>query len=267
MTSVIEFTAIKDRQRKVWASADYPSVAATIHPMSELLVEATGLAPGARVLDVATGTGNAAIAAARRNCAATGLDYVPQLLDKARARTAAEGLSIEYVEGDAEELPFPDASFDAVISVVGVMFAPDQARAAAELTRVCRPGGTIALASWTPTGLLGAIFRAIGKNVPPPAGVRPPVEWGDESRLRELFGTAVSDLHATEATFGFPFASSEELIDWFHRTYGPMQKAFEALDTAGQSRLQQDLVDGCRPYESKGREVTGGYLRVVATRA
>jgi len=181
MTTVLDLAAIKGRQQKTWASGDYSAVGARIHSMAELLVQAADLPAGARVLDVACGSGNAALAAARCGCRVTGLDYVPELLDRVRARSVAEGLPIELEQGDAEALPYPDGSFDAVLSVVGVMFTPNQERAAAELARVCRPNGRIALASWTPDGFIGELFRTVGRHVPPPAGLRPPVEWGDPS--------------------------------------------------------------------------------------
>ena len=170
MTTVLDMAAIKGRQQKTWASGDYSAVGARIHPMAELLVQAADLPAGARVLDVACGSGNAALAAARCGCRVTGIDYVPGLLDRARTRSVAEELPIELDRGDAEALPYPDGSFDAVLSVVGVMFAPDQERAAAELARVCRPDGRIALAAWTPDGFIGQMFRTVGRHVPPPAG-------------------------------------------------------------------------------------------------
>lgn len=170
MTIAPDLIAVKARQQVTWASGDYGAVAALIHPISELLVTAADLSAGARVLDVATGSGNAAIAAARCGCIVTGVDYVPELLERGKARAAAERLPITFVTGDAERLAYADGSFDAVLSVVGVMFAPDQERAATELVRVCRPGGTVALASWTPQGFIGDLFRTVGRHVPPPAG-------------------------------------------------------------------------------------------------
>jgi ubiquinone/menaquinone biosynthesis C-methylase UbiE len=178
-----DLAAVKARQRKTWASGDYSAVAALIVPMAEKLVDTADLQAGQRVLDVACGSGNAALAAARCGCEVTAIDYVPELLERGRARAAAEGLPVEFAEGDAEDLRFPDGAFDAVLSVVGVMFTPDQERAAAELARVCRPGGTIAVANWTPTSFIGQIFRTVTRYVPAPAGVRPPGLWGTEERL------------------------------------------------------------------------------------
>ena len=191
--------AIKQRQQQTWASGDFHQVAAQIVLVAEQLCDTADLHAGWRVLDVATGSGNAAIAAARLGCTAVGVDYVPALLERGRERAAAEGLDVELLEGDAEALPFPDASFDAVTSVFGAMFAPDHAQAATELLRVCRPGGTIALASWTPDGFIGEMFRTIGAHVPPPAGVRSPMLWGTEAHLRELFGDGIASIEVRRA--------------------------------------------------------------------
>jgi len=208
-----DLAAVKQRQQQTWASADYAAVAARIVPMAEGLAQNAGLRAGDRVLDVATGSGNAALAAARCGCEVTGIDYVPALLERARARAAAEGLEVEFAEGDAEHLAFPDASFDAVLSCLGVMFTPDQERAAAELVRVCKPGGTIGLVNWTPAGFIGQLLRTVGKHVPPPAGVRPPPQWGTEERLGELLGDAVSRLDIQRRTYVFRFRSPRRLRD------------------------------------------------------
>src|SRR5436305_12730042 len=191
---VPDFAAVKGRQQNVWASGDFSVVAARIVFQAEHLCEAADLQAGWRVLDVATGSGNAALAAARRGCEAVGIDYVPALLQRGRARAAAEQLDVEFVEGDAENLPFPDASFDAVVSVYGAMFAPDHDRAAAELARVCRPGGRIALASWTPDGFIGETFRIFSRYLPPAPGLRPPVHWGDQGYLGSLLGHVVASV-------------------------------------------------------------------------
>jgi ubiquinone/menaquinone biosynthesis C-methylase UbiE len=194
------------------------------------------------VLDVATGTGNAAIAAARCGCEVTGVDYVEALLERGRERVAAEGLSVTFTEGDAERLPFPDASFDAVLSCVGVMFTPDHEQAAAELVRVCRPGGTIALANWTPAGFVGEMFRTVAAFVPPPPGLRPPGLWGTREHLEQLFGDAASDLTLTRREFVFRFRSPTEFVEVFRSYYGPVRKAFDALDQSGRDRLSVDLA-------------------------
>jgi SAM-dependent methyltransferase len=265
-----DLAAVKARQQKMWASGNYAAVAARIVPMAEHLAEAAGLRPGDRVLDVATGSGNAALAAARHGAEVTGVDYVPGLLERGRARAAAEGLEITFAEGDAEDLAFPDASFDVVLSALGVMFAPDQERAAAELVRVCRPGGTIGLANWTPAGFIGQLLKTVTKHVPPPAGVRPPSQWGTEERLRELLGDGVSRLEITRRTYVWRFRSPEEFAGFFKELYGPTRKAFEALDEDGQRRLWDDLVALARDHDTeRGLTVAmpAEYLEVIATRA
>ena len=264
-----DLAAVKQRQQQTWASADYAAVAARIVPMAEGLAQNAGLRAGDRVLDVATGSGNAALAAARCGCEVTGIDYVPALLERARARAAAEGLEVEFAEGDAEQLAFPDASFDAVLSCLGVMFAPDQERAAAELVRVCKPGGTIGLVNWTPAGFIGQLLRTVGKHVPPPAGVRPPTQWGTEERLGELLGDAVSRLDIQRRTFVFRFRSPDDFATFFRDNYGPVHKAFGALDEPGRERLHDDLTALAREHDrEEGPSVAmpAEYLEVVATR-
>jgi ubiquinone/menaquinone biosynthesis C-methylase UbiE len=269
-TAQADLAAVKARQQKMWASGNYAAVAARIVPMAEQLAEVAGLRPGDRVLDVATGSGNAALAAARYGAEVTGIDYVPELLERGRARAAAEGLQVTFAEGDAEDLAFGDASFDAVLSALGVMFAPDQERAAAELVRVCRPGGTIGLVNWTPEGFIGQLLKTVSKHVPPPAGVRPPSQWGTEARLRELLGDAVSRLEVTRRTYVWRFRSPEAFAGFFQEHYGPTRKAFEALDEAGQRRLWDDLTALAREHDTEeGLTVAmpAEYLEVVATRA
>ncbi|WP_328369281.1 class I SAM-dependent methyltransferase [Micromonospora zamorensis] len=269
MTTAIDLNAVKARQQVTWASGDYGAVAALIHPISELLVTEADLSAGARVLDVATGTGNAAIAAARCGCVVTGVDYVPELLERGHARAAAERLPVTFVTGDAERLAYADGSFDAVLSVVGVMFAPNQEQAAAELVRVCRPGGTVALASWTPQGFIGELFRTVGRHVPPPAGLRPPVQWGDEGRVRELLGGAVGELRAVRREYVFRFGTPEEFADFFRANYGPTLKAFEALPEEQRSNLHADLVELARTHNratDATLRIPAEYLEVVARR-
>ena len=264
-----DLAAVKQRQQQTWASADYAAVAAMIVPMAEDLAQTAGLRAGDRVLDVATGSGNAALAAARCGAEVTGIDYVPGLLERARARSAAEGLEIELAEGDAEDLAFPDASFDAVLSCLGVMFTPNQEQAAAELVRVCKSGGTIGLVNWTPTGFIGQLLRTVGKHVPPPAGVRPPTQWGTEERLGELLGEAVSKLEVERRTFVFRFRSPEEFASFFRDNYGPVHKAFGALDEPGRERFYDDLTALAREHDQEeGPSVAlpAEYLKVVATR-
>jgi ubiquinone/menaquinone biosynthesis C-methylase UbiE len=268
MTAIeLDLSAVKDRQRLTWASADYGAVAALIVPMAERLVEAADLRAGDTVLDVATGTGNAALAAARCGCAVTGLDYVPALLERGRARALAEGLGVTFTEGDAERLPYPDDSFDAVLSCVGVMFTPDQQRAAGELVRVCRPGGKIALANWTPTGFVGGMLRTVSKHVPPPAGLHPPGLWGTEQRLDELFAGALSDLSIERRQFVFRFRTADDFVEFFRAHYGPVAKAFEALDEAGREHLHADLAALAAAYgRAAGPSVAipSEYLEVIA---
>ena len=265
-----DLLAVKQRQQQAWASGDFHAVGARIVLVAERLVDAADLHAGWRVLDVATGSGNAAIAAARLGSRAVGVDYVPSLLERGRLRAAAEGLPVELVEGDAEALPFPDASFDAVTSVFGSMFAPDHERAAAELLRVCRPGGTIALASWTPSGFLGDFFRTMAAHVPPPAGVRSPMLWGTESHLRELFGDGIASLDAAERTFTFRFRSAEEFVSFFRTWYGPTLKAFASLEPEASDALERDLIALANRYDRLGSydaiAIPANYLEAVATR-
>lgn len=264
----IDLAAIKRRQQATWASGDYAAVAARIPIVSERLCDAADLHAGSRVLDVACGTGNAALAAARCGAEAIGVDYVPALLDRGRIRATAEGLPVVFEEGDAEALPFAEGVFDAVLSVFGVMFAPDQQQAAAELLRVCRPGGTIALACWTPDGFIGEMFQVMARHVAPPAGLRPPMEWGTESRLRELFGPAVSALLVQPRTYTFRFRSPAEYVEFFREYYGPTLKAYATMDTAGQRRLTEDLEEVVRRYDRRGGAgaiaVPAMYLEIIA---
>jgi SAM-dependent methyltransferase len=245
-TSTPDLGAIKQKQRVAWSSGDFHMVAARIAIVAERLVDVADLQANWRVLDVATGSGNAAIAAARLGCEVVGVDYVAALLDRGRVRALAEGLTVRYVEGDAEALPFEDDSFDAATSVFGSMFAPDHEQAAAELLRVTRSGGRIALASWTPTGFIGDLFRTTAGYVPPPAGLRSPMLWGTEAHLRELFGDGLESLRVTEQTFTFRFTSAEEFVAFFRRWYGPTLKAFAALEGDARDALERDLVELAR---------------------
>jgi SAM-dependent methyltransferase len=268
-TAAPDFAAIKEKQRQTWATGDYAVVGTMISFMAETLCETMDLHAGWRVLDVAGGSGNAALAAARRMCAVTCTDYVPSLLNRAKERAAAERLEIAFEEADAENLPFADGSFDAVTSVVGVMFAPDQERAAAELLRVCKPGGTIGLANWTPDGFVGELFRIVGKYAPPPAGVKPPAVWGTEERLRELFGDGISSLVVNRRTFVFRTRTADEWLDLFRAWYGPVNRAFAGQDAAGQEALAGDLRDLVHRYNraTDGTVIApADYLEVVATK-
>jgi len=263
-----DLAAVKARQRTMWGLGDYAVVGTTLPIVAESLCEAAEVMPGERVLDVATGHGNTALAAARRFAEATGVDYVPSLLERARERAAAERLRVEFREGDAEALPCPDGAFDAVLSTFGVMFAPDQERAARELGRACRPGGRIGLACWTPEGFIGELFKAVGRHVPPPAGLRSPALWGTEARLRELFGGAARELRATRRTFAFRYASPGHFVEVFRRWYGPTVAAFAALDAGGQQALAADLEALAARHHrgGPGLVVPGEYLEAIVTR-
>lgn len=237
-----ELAALRDRQQATWSAGDYSVVGHTIPLVSELLCEAVDLRAGMRVLDVATGSGNAALAAARRGCAVVGTDYVPALLEKGRVRAAAEGFAIDFREADADRQPCADGAFDAVLSVFGTMFAPSPEAAAAELLRVCKPGGTIGLASWTPESYIGQSFATTARHVAPPRGARSPLEWGTPARIEAWFGGAAATVTATRRTFRFRFRSAAEYVATFRTWYGPTLKAFAALDAAGQAALERDLT-------------------------
>jgi SAM-dependent methyltransferase len=265
----IDFVAVKARQQATWASGDFAVVGTTLQIVGETLCEAVDLRAGERVLDVACGNGNATLAAARRFAHVTGADYVPSLLEKGRLRARAEGLSIDFIEADAEALPFPDASFDVVLSTYGVMFAPNHAAAAAELLRVCRSGGRIGLASWTPSGFIGALLRTVGRHVPPPAGLQSPSLWGKREHIGELFGDRVSSLEVTHKDFNFRYASPAHFIDISRAYYGPVHKAFAALDENGRAALTRDLEALLREHDRGGGNslvVPADYLEVVAVR-
>jgi len=266
-----DLAAITARQQRMWGTGDYAAIGTRIQIISETLCDAADLRSGSRVLDVAGGTGNTALAAARCGSRVVSLDYVPALLDRARTRAAAEGLDLELVEGDAQALPFPDASFDAVVSAVGVMFAPDQQRVADELLRVCRPGGTIALANWTPEGFIGGLLRTVGAHVPPPAGVAPPPLWGSEDHVRGLLGGGVSALRARRRHYAFRFDSAEQFVEFFRDNYGPTVVAFAALPPDGREALAADIAALARRFDRLGGDgpvaIPAEYLEVVATRA
>jgi SAM-dependent methyltransferase len=238
-----DLAAIKQRQQATWASGDYHRIATQIQIVAELAIESLDVHSTELVLDVATGSGNAAIAAARRGCTVVGLDYVPSLLDRARQRAEAEQLSIEFVEGDAEALPFDGGLFDVVVSVFGAMFAPDPERTAGELIRVTRPGGRIGIVSHTPAGFIGQLFKTNARHVPPPAGLRSPIEWGTEDRIRELFAESLADLRVERRHYVFRDRSPEAWVASWRQFYGPMLKAFDAVGPDGAAALEADLID------------------------
>jgi SAM-dependent methyltransferase len=241
-TAVADLKAIKTRQQAAWSSGDYALIGTTLQVVGEQLCEALDLRSGSKVLDVAAGNGNASLAAARRFCDVTSTDYVPALLERGRGRAAAEGLRLEFREADAEALPFADESFDVVVSTFGVMFAPDQDRAAAEMLRVCKRGGKIGLANWTPEGFIGQMFKVMGKHVAPPAGVKPPPLWGSPSRLGELFDSRKASVDASKRDFNFRYRSPAHWVEVFRTWYGPVHKAFGTLNEAGQAALESDLL-------------------------
>jgi SAM-dependent methyltransferase len=269
-TAAPDLAQVKRRQQQMWASGDFHAVAALIQPIAETLCSAVDLQAGWRVLDVACGSGNAAIAAARCGCDVVGIDYVPSLLERGRLRAKAEGFDVDLREGDAEAIPFADASFDAVLSVFGSMFAPDHDRAAAELARVCRPGGRIGLATWTPDGFIGEMLQVVAGHVPPAPGVASPIRWGSKAYLSELFGDDVAAFACTEQTFTWRFRSPEDFVDFFRTYYGPTVKAFEAVGAAGRDALYGDLAELARRYAGTGTgpvTIPATYLETVAIRS
>ena len=264
-----DLTALKARQQTAWASGDYAAIGTTLQIVGELLAEACDLKWDEEVLDVAAGNGNATLAAARRGCKVTSTDYVPALLDRGSERARAERVDVKFQVADAEALPFKDASFDAVLSTFGVMFSPDQAKAASELARVCRPGGRIGLANWTPEGFIGQLFKTLGRHLPPPPDVLPPSRWGVERHLREMFGERAASIAVTRRFFNFRYRSAAHFIDYFRTWYGPVHKAFLALPGEKATALERDLtelLDNLNRAGAGALLVPGEYLEVVVTR-
>jgi ubiquinone/menaquinone biosynthesis C-methylase UbiE len=265
----IDLAAVKARQQAAWSAGNYAVVGTTLQIVGESLCEAMDLRSGARVLDVAAGNGNATLAAARRWCDVVSTDFVPALLERGRARASAEGLPVRFEQADAENLPFPDASFDAVISTFGVMFTPNQEKAASELARVCKPGGRIGLANWTPESFIGQLFKTIGTYIPPATGVRSPALWGTKARLDELFGKLAQEIRTTSREFVFRYRSPMHWIDVFRTYYGPMNKTFGALDSGKQAAFTQDLL-GLMDSRNRSGDRTlvlpSEYLEVVIER-
>ncbi len=265
-----DLSAIKTRQQAAWSSGNYAVVGTTLQIVGEMLCDAAGVNADERVLDVAAGNGNATLAAARRFAKVTSTDYVPALLDSARLRSEAEGHAIDFRVADAESLPFDDGAFDVALSTFGVMFTPDQERAASELLRVVRPGGRIGLANWTPGGFIGQVFATLGRHVPPAPGLKPPSRWGTRDWLEAVFGPHAAEIHVTPRDFVFRYRSPGHWLDVFRTWYGPMHKAFRGLDAAGQQALAQDLTDLIRRFDRSGGAamvVPSEYLEVVIERS
>ncbi|HJU19738.1 MAG TPA: class I SAM-dependent methyltransferase [Stellaceae bacterium] len=267
--TVPDFAKLKTQQHGAWSSGDYAVVGATLQIVGEELCEALDLRAGQSVLDVAAGNGNASLAAARRWCAVTSTDYVPALLARGKARAAADGLTITFQEADAEALPFAEASFDVVVSTFGVMFTPDQDKAAAEMLRVCRPGGRIGLANWTPQGFIGQMFKTLGQFLPPPAGARSPALWGTRERLTELFGGGAASIAAEPRDFIFRYRSPAHFLDVFATCYGPMLKALAALAEDRRTALLaelQALIGRFNRADDGTMVAPGEYLEVVVVK-
>ena len=261
----LDLAAIKARQQATWASGDFAVIGTTLQIVGEELCEAVDVRAGERVLDVAAGNGNATLAAARRFARVTSTDYVPAVLERGRRRAEAEGADVVFEVADAEQLPFAAGSFDAVLSTFGVMFTPDHRAAAHEMLRVCRPGGRIGLASWTPGGFVGALLRTVSVHVPPIPGVASPLLWGKADYVESLFERATSvESHAR--MFAFRYESARHFVDVFRAYYGPVHKAFAALDEAGQAALERDLLSLLRQVDQGGGGglvIPGEYLEVV----
>ena len=264
-----DLAALKLRQHAAWSSGDYAVVGTTLQIVGEELCEALDLRSGQKVLDVAAGNGNVTLAAARRWCDVVSTDYVPRLLERGRLRAAAEGLSVEFKEADAEALGFADSSFDIVVSTFGVMFAPDQDKAAAELVRVCKSGGKIGLANWTPEGFIGQLFKVLGKYLPPPAGSKSPLLWGSRAHVSEMFGAAALSIRTESRIFAFRYRSPGHFVEVFKNYYGPTLKAFAALDEANQRGLGNDLltlIGRMNRAEDGTMVVPSEYLEIVITK-
>ena len=264
-----DLQALKTRQRAAWSSGDYAIVGTTLQIVGEELCEALDVRAGQKVLDVAAGNGNVSLAAARRWCQVVASDYVPELLERARERAAAERLDIAFREADAEALPFPSESFDVVVSTFGVMFTPDQEMAASEMLRVVKSGGKIGLASWTPEGFIGQVFKTIGRHLPPPPGARSPALWGTRARIAELFGLHAASIMTAQRHFVFRYRSPAHWLEVFRNYYGPLLKAFAALEPASRAELERDLIALIERF-NRARDgsmvAPAEYLEVVVTR-
>ncbi|MFJ2481615.1 class I SAM-dependent methyltransferase [Pseudomonas sp. NPDC087598] len=269
MSTPIDLTALKERQKVAWASGDYSLIGTTLQIVGENLAEACDLRCDEEVLDVAAGNGNATLAAARRGCLVTSTDYVAALLERGQDRARAEHLDVTFQVADAEALPFADGSFAAVLSTFGVMFAPDQDAAAAELARVCCRGGRIGLANWTPEGFVGQMFKTLGRHLPPPVGAQPPSNWGTEAWLHQHFDDRDFVVQVTRREFNFRYRSAAHFIDIFRHWYGPVHKAFAALPPESGQALESDLADLLNRLNRAGEDslvVPSEYLEVVISK-
>lgn len=270
ISAIPDYAAIKTKQNAAWASGDYARIGTTLQIVGESLAEAMDLAPDAKVLDVAAGNGNATLAFARRWCRVTSTDYVESLLKRSRTRAEAEGLPVDYKIADAEQLPFETGAFDAVVSTFGVMFTPNQAKAASELLRVCRPGGAIGMANWTQDGFIGQLFKTIGKHIPPPAGVNSPAQWGTRAWIDATFSPSVRSTMINDRVFVFRYRSPEHFVEFFRTYYGPVHKAFLALDPAAQAALASDihaLINKFNTAADGSMRVPSTYAEIVMIRA
>lgn len=272
MSDTVDLGAVRQAQQKTWSEGDFAMVAGIVEMVAEELVEAMDIVPDERVLDVACGSGNGALAAARRAWGSTvGVDFVPSLLERGRERAAAERLEVEFVEGDAAELPFGDGEFDVVISIFGAMFAPEHERTAAELLRTCKPGGRIGMANWVPDGGVGKMFMTIAKHAPPPPGVSSPLLWGTEDHLRELLGDGVSELQVERRRSRQTFRSPNHFLEFFRTYFGPTKVAYERVGPDGEEALTADMKAYLEEYNKAGDRdalvLEPEYLQVVATRA
>jgi SAM-dependent methyltransferase len=269
METTTDLIALKNKQQAAWASGDYAVIGTTLQIVGESLAEACDLRWDERVLDVAAGNGNASLAASRRGCKVTSTDYVGTLLERGAERARADPLVIDFQTADAENLTFADASFDVVLSTFGVMFTPDQPKAAAEMLRVCRPGGRIGLSNWTPDGFIGQVFKTLGRHLPPPPGVQPPSRWGVVSHLETLFGPSAASIQATPMMFNFRYRSAAHFIEVFRTWYGPVHKAFAALPADSAIALERDLAELLNRMNRAGTDalvVPSEYLEIVITR-
>lgn len=271
MNDAPDFQAVTQVQRQIWSKGDFAMVASLVNYSAERLAEALDLVPDERVLDVASGSGNLALAAARRTWGnVVSSDYVPSLLERGRERAEAERLGVEFVEADAQALPFEDGSFDVATSIYGAMFAPDQQRTANELLRVVKPGGRIGMGNWCPDGAVGTMFQTVAKHAPPPPGIPSPLLWGSEDHVRELFGDGVSELRAERRVSRQPFRSADHYIEFFRTYFGPTKTAYERVGAEGEAALTEDLramLEAGNTAGGRAMVLEAEYLEVVATRA